>query len=73
MDAVLNFSDGRMMANMCFFKYLGFRPPNKGEWYLSGAIVEAYRAPSDLSVSFHVVEPTHKAVKQTGYVKGEAI
>ena len=25
------------------------RPPRKGEWYLSGAIVEAYRAPNDLS------------------------
>ncbi len=25
------------------------RPPRAGEWYLSGAIIEAYRAPSDLS------------------------
>jgi hypothetical protein len=25
----------------------------KGEWYLSGAIIEAYRAPSDLSMKFH--------------------
>jgi hypothetical protein len=24
------------------------RPPRKGEWYLSGAVVEAYKAPSDL-------------------------
>lgn len=24
------------------------RPPRKGEWYLSGAIIEAYRAPNDL-------------------------
>jgi hypothetical protein len=26
-----------------------FRPPLKGEWYLSGAIVEAYMAPADQS------------------------
>lgn len=25
------------------------RPPKRGEWYLSGAVVEAYRAPSDLT------------------------
>lgn len=27
-----------------------FRPPRKGEWYLSSAVVGAYRTPSDLSV-----------------------
>ncbi len=31
-----------------------FRPPRKGEWYLSGAIVEAYLAPNDLSTP-HVI------------------
>lgn len=30
------------------------RQPKQGEWYLSGAIVEAYRAPNDLSSSFHI-------------------
>ena len=25
------------------------RPPKKGEWYLSGAIAEAYQAPNDLT------------------------
>jgi hypothetical protein len=25
-----------------------FRPPNAGEWYLSGALVDAYCAPNDL-------------------------
>lgn len=31
-----------------------FYPPRKGEWYLSGAIVEAYRAPNDLSTPYHI-------------------
>lgn len=36
-------------------KYSGeFRPPNKGEWYLSGSIVAAYRAPNDLNTPFHI-------------------
>ncbi len=31
-----------------------FRPPKKGEWYLSGAVVEAYRAPNDLSTPYYI-------------------
>jgi hypothetical protein len=31
------------------------RPPRKGEWYLSGATPEAYRAPNDLTQVFHIV------------------
>lgn len=30
------------------------RPPKTGEWYLSGAIIEAYRAPNDLETPFHI-------------------
>lgn len=30
------------------------RPPKRGEWYLSGASVEAYRAPNDLSTPYHI-------------------
>jgi hypothetical protein len=30
------------------------RPPKAGEWYLSGAIIGAYRAPNDLSTPFHI-------------------
>ncbi|RLC88675.1 MAG: hypothetical protein DRJ03_02020 [Chloroflexi bacterium] len=31
-----------------------FRPPRKGEWFLSGAIPEAYRAPNDLDGAYHI-------------------
>ena len=31
-----------------------YREPKAGEWYLSGAIVEAYRAPNDLSTPYHI-------------------
>ena len=33
-----------------------FRPPKRGEYYLSGAIVEAYRAPNDLSTPYWIAE-----------------
>jgi len=32
------------------------RTPKKGEWYLSGAQVSAYRAPNDLSQEFHIAK-----------------
>lgn len=32
------------------------RRPKKGEWYLSGAVVEAYRAPNDLPTEFHIAK-----------------
>lgn len=32
------------------------RPPKKGEWYLSGAIPTAYRAPNDLTTSYHIMK-----------------
>ena len=32
------------------------RPPKKGEWYLSGAIPAAYRAPNDLTTSYHIMK-----------------
>jgi len=31
-----------------------FRPPKKDEWYLSGAVPHAYRAPNDLTSSYHI-------------------
>lgn len=32
------------------------RPPKKGEWFLSGAIVEAYRAKADISTPMHIAK-----------------
>lgn len=33
-----------------------FRAPRAGEWYLSGAYPEAYRAKNDLDVQYHICE-----------------
>jgi hypothetical protein len=30
------------------------RAPRKGEWYLSGAVVEAYRAKGDMQTPYHI-------------------
>lgn len=42
-----------------------FRPPRKGEFYLSGAIVHAYMAPNDLSTSYWIARPISPTVKET--------
>lgn len=34
-----------------------FRAPKRGEFYLSGAIVQAYRAPNDLTSAYHIAKP----------------
>lgn len=40
-----------------------FRNPKRGEYYLSGAIVEAYRAPNDLSTPFWIARFVGKGGK----------
>jgi len=42
------------------------RCPKKGEWYLSGATVTAYRAPNDLKTVYHIAKLVRvKEIKQT--------
>ena len=43
------------------FWLIGFRKPRKGEYYLSGAFVYAYRAANDLLSPYWVVERKDKA------------
>lgn len=31
-----------------------FREPRKGEWFLSGSYIEAYRAENDLPAPYHI-------------------
>ena len=49
--------EGKGLASRWSYRMVGFRPPRRGEYYLSGAIVEAWRAPNDLTTAYHVVEP----------------
>lgn len=47
------------------------RPPKKGEYYLSGAIPTAYKAPNDLSTPYMVIIPMRRYVPKTIYVPEE--
>lgn len=44
------------LRNMVAFNTGEKRPPRKGEYYLSGAIVAAYRAENDLSTEYYIAE-----------------
>lgn len=48
-----------------FLKTGEFRTPKKGEFYLSGAIVEAYRAQNDLSTAYHIAVPKRPRISVT--------
>ena len=42
------------------YRVVGYQRPRKGQWYLSGAIATAYKAPNDLGMTFLVIEPLRK-------------
>ena len=58
---------------MCFFITTGFRQPKAGEFYLSGAIVQAYKTTHDLTRSYHIAVPTFRAVQKTIWAMGERV
>lgn len=47
------------------FRWLGKRCPNRGEFYLSGAIPQAYKAKQHLTTEYDVVEPTREYRRAT--------
>lgn len=57
----------------CYYTLGDFRAPKRGEYYLSGAIVEAWRAPNDLDTEFRIVRPTFHARQTQVYVIGAPV
>lgn len=45
-----------------------FRCPKQGEWYVSGAVVEGYRAPANLGIEFHIARLVGIRTKTTELV-----
>ena len=48
------------------------RPPKAGEWFLSGAIVEAYKATNDLTSSAPIAT-IHKRLRRVIITAGERV
>ena len=70
-NKVVYFGEG--VWKTCFYEYLGYRSPSRGEFYLSGAVVQAYRAYADLEAEYHIVKPTFSAVSVKAWERGEEI
>lgn len=64
-------ADRPLGGSLCFYRKIAVRKPLKGEWYVSGAIPMAYKAPNDLTSTYLVVVPTYYARSAT--VPGEAV
>jgi len=61
-------ADYHSMANRAI-RTGDFRKPKKGEWFLSGAIPEAYKAPNDLSVAYYIMRPVKAKTKTVWIIK----
>ena len=59
---VVQFGDRVYLNPHYTYEVIGFRPPRKGEYYLSGAIPQTYLAPNDLSSEFLIVKQKEKMV-----------
>lgn len=57
----------------CFYRLGEFRNPRKNEFYLSGAVVQGWRAPNDLGSPYRIAVPTHYASTTQAFVRGEAV
>lgn len=64
-------SDGWVRTHVYAYKVLGFRPPRKGEWYLSGAEISAYQARGDFIDNYLVIELGGQLVPKTVWVPKE--
>jgi len=60
-----------MLGKPWFYKVLEYRIPQAGEYYLSGAIVRAYKAPAGMSSSYLIVELTVQAMQKHIWVPVE--
>ena len=61
---VVSFGNLDLVQSNYFYSVKGYREPKAGEYYLSGAIIQAYKTNRDLNTKYLVVEPTHKATKK---------
>ena len=65
---VIKFGDSSLISPQFFYEVIDFRAPKAGEWYISGAIPQAYQAPNDLGIEFLIAKKTQQAVQRTAWV-----
>lgn len=58
---------------MCFWADATYKCPNPGDYFVSGAIPQAYRARQALSREYWTVTPTHYARSTVTYKKDSPV
>lgn len=61
---VLPFENTEFITKHYFYFAVGFRCPKKGEYFVSGAKPQAYKATNDLSTKYLIVEKLAKAKRK---------
>jgi len=69
---VVQFGDSSLTSPHYTYEVVDYRPPLAGEYYLSGAIPQAYKAPNDLSTPYLIVKQKAKMVRRQGWVPEDA-
>ena len=59
----------RFFGNTHFYEVVGYRAPCAGEFYISGAIPEAYYTANDLQQEFLIAVPRERAMQVKVWVK----
>lgn len=72
-DALFDINGDYVTHKTIFYKVLGYRPIKKGEWFLSGAVVEAYMAKSDSDSPVLVIQPICVAKQVHTYIEGTPV
>lgn len=57
----------------CYYILGDFRPPRKGEFFLSGARVQGHLAYNDMTTPYRIARPTTYAMDLNGHKAGEAV
>jgi hypothetical protein len=70
----LHFATRKGKLALCMYHRVAFRAPKAGEFFISGAIPQAYRAAQNLPKTsrYWIVHPTHYA-RRLGVSRGPAI
>lgn len=59
----------RFSRVLLFWDAVDYRAPKKGEYFLSGAIPQPYKATNDMTQEYLVIKFTDKATPVTTYIK----
>lgn len=59
---------GALLTSKWSWRWLRYGLPNRGDWYLSGALPAGYKAKQHLTTEYHIIEPIGQYVRRSRWV-----